>query len=143
MRTCPECTESLKHERLHGVDLDRCEACVAYWFDHGELEQYWREAHPGKGALPAVSAQFQADADTTGLRCPGCGADTLLVRKVGAFTGGPCTSCSGVWLRTAPRLRAGAGAEQGISGLGTAGDVLAGGLVELAVEVALGLFDGL
>ncbi|HXI21146.1 MAG TPA: zf-TFIIB domain-containing protein [Gemmatimonadales bacterium] len=35
---CPKCGGQLRTERLHKIDVDRCQDCQGVWLDPGEIE---------------------------------------------------------------------------------------------------------
>jgi Zn-finger nucleic acid-binding protein len=95
---CPECGSPLPQERHLGIQLDVCDRCQGIWFDHGELKAYWSASKSVDGPPPVDPARFEADPGCTTLACPCCTTDTLAVRRVDVFNGGPCSACLGVWL---------------------------------------------
>ena len=36
---CPKCGADLRHEDMHGIQVDQCPECHGIWFDQGETEQ--------------------------------------------------------------------------------------------------------
>jgi hypothetical protein len=108
------------------------------WFDHGELEAHWRASRSVDELPPVDPARFEAGPEDTTLACPRCTTETLEVRGIGVFRGGPCSGCLGVWLGPSQEgwLQR-RGASNPIDGARVVLDAL-----ETAVEFVFGIFDG-
>jgi hypothetical protein len=107
------------------------------WFDPGELAAYWRASRSVDEPPPVDPTRFETDGGCATLVCPRCSSETLVVRRIDVFRGGPCSACSGVWLSPSQ--------SGGVLG-GRApdfGDTLVFDALEVAVELVFGVLDGL
>jgi Zn-finger nucleic acid-binding protein len=135
--TCPDCGRSLSREQHHGVRIDICRDCHGMWFDHGELETYWRASRTASEPFPVDLSRFETEAEGRTLDCPRCASSTLTVRRVDVFVGGPCSSCAGVWL--GPSQSGGAPPTR----FADLGDSLLGDALEVALELVFDVLGDL
>ena len=93
----------MKRESHAGVELDRCVACGALWFDKDEMDAYRRAVEYRHGLLPpAETSPVELREGTR--RCPRC-ADLTESRMRYLVDADYCPICEG-FLLEAPALRA-------------------------------------
>lgn len=91
---CPTCGGEFELE-LHGrLEVDRCAACGAVWFDRTELGTYARLEGPGVVGW----GRRVEDLDQVGTphRCPRCTEHTLHPYHWGKFRFSRCSGCEGI-----------------------------------------------
>ena len=91
----------MTQESHHGIQLDACDRCQGLWFDRGELTDYWAASNTAGEPPPVDSTAFESDPDSKPLICPACKTETLELRWIDVFIGGPCSTCRGIWLTPA------------------------------------------
>src|SRR5512139_676985 len=121
---CPYCRiPSMRTVSTAGeVEVDRCAACGAAWFDPGEIRELaegrfaGEEAAEGKAPPPAVtagerrSAMARAHREAAGISCPRCGGAVVAVDF--QMTGVPVLRCRGCGGTLLPRASVTALAER-------------------------------
>lgn len=91
---CPVCRQAMQTEHHGALLLDRCSQCAGLWFDHHELDAYFRMLPAG--AEPVKAPEAVADADP--LTCPRCQTETLRSYRAGSILISRCSSCEGMYL---------------------------------------------
>jgi len=119
---------------VHGIALDECIACGAFWFDAGELENYLSEKiNDNKDQISLISRFIPIDNDYEEF-CPKCEHKKLIYGKIGQLSLSRCEECNGFFIQK----------EQIQSGRGTACEPLVEALLmQLVLEAGLSFLDGL
>jgi Zn-finger nucleic acid-binding protein len=105
-RNCPECQQSLNHERFHGVDLDICTECAGLWFDPAELRKlitsdpiaiFSLDDHIVREIKHGVSAPSHLP---LALHCPDCAMPLTLFHYEysSPVQMNACPDCGGFWM---------------------------------------------
>ena len=84
--------------RVASIDLDRCPACDAIWFDAGELEAYRADVGTASVDLESVELSFSAPDDSAFRSCPKCEKPTLFDGTAGHYGLARCSACLGFFL---------------------------------------------
>jgi Zn-finger nucleic acid-binding protein len=139
---CPFCRARLEAEQHANVEVDRCTACAALWFDKNELRAY---VTAKRGAEPQFRNVLPFSNGTL-LPCPRCKTDSLYRCRVAGVQARHCPTCGGIAMEASPLSRAtkedlrGA-AETAVDALSLAPDLaLHGG--EAAIEAVLDFLAG-
>lgn len=93
-RSCPTCTRPLQPLYADHIELDRCFACAATWFDPGEFERV-----SGERGAPVMTREHPA------CGCPGCG-EHLWFARIKDCDVLACVDCGGCFVTDVQARRA-------------------------------------
>ena len=112
LKNCPQCpSQKLSPVETLGQVLDTCERCHGLWFEAGELEAAWENAHshlqPGRALLEKQHTAWgePLPATNTPLNCPGCDSQMQRHHLSPKFQLEltRCPACQGIWVEESQR----------------------------------------
>lgn len=88
----------MKESVVHGITLDECISCGAFWFDAGELENYLSARLDNKKEDILLTRFVPTDMDSLYELCPKCEKERLGQGKIGELSLSRCRRCNGFFV---------------------------------------------